>query len=366
MDEPSSSVELTEAEREALKSLRTAGGRKLWSQCEFTFAVLARLSDTGFVEYDRNAVPNKADVRLTEKGQKHAPEDKSTPWWKIVLFVLFGPTLLILPLEIIYFVGNVQGAGFLGALDLWRDWLYWPIILTGFAVGILLLVLVIAVIQDVWTNAKVNENWPRLSKIPKVVGTLIGVGAVGLFVCLILWTIYDSGKIKAREHHKPAEDPDKALAEGKDAITKQRAAVDSLSDSARDLLTGLDKTEVELARAKEQVTDTLTKLSTQQEAVKAANKELNGLLKKQQDLRFQQQQIDQVFSGRYIPTRDEVSRSSLVQTGIGFVFWLFGIITSLIAAWIWERWLKNRLRRGSHAPPPSFPPTDASSTPPSA
>jgi hypothetical protein len=340
--------DMTQPEQDALKELLVAGGTKGWVTCRFTFMTADALATAGLIEYERDKPLCEAAVKLTDAGRAAALREPSSPLWRTALICLFGPTLLVLPLEIIYFIGSVRSVGIYAALDQWETFLFWPGFLTGGLFGLLLVAFVGAWVKELLVEAKVKEKWPRLSKAPRVIGKMISVLVCSAFV----WMIYEMGWSDAREAHVPVENADKTLAEGKEAISKQHATINNLSDSAHDLLAGLDKTGAELARAKEQITGTLTQLSMQQQAVDEANRGLDDLLKKQQDLRFQQQEIDRVFHDRYIPTRGEISHGFYVQTGIGIIL---GVVTSLLATWIWER-LKFRLRR---APSLTSQPTSA-------
>jgi hypothetical protein len=274
----------------------------------------------------------------------------ATEWTvKNIVFALIGvglgPSVVVLPFEALYFAGSAFGVGFRVALtNNWRGWLEPPIYAS-------LIVWLVCAGGLVVVLAGKTMSVPTRAKVGKAIEKGLGVIVAAIMVGIILLTLIGSGWDNARKEYTPVENPDRTLAEGKAAIAKQGDAVAKLSDSARDLLTGLDKTENELANAKEEVTRTLTALSKQQAAVTDANKGLDELLKKQHELRLQQEEIDRFLNGRYVPTRAEMSRAAWVGYMVAFVL---GFFVNLLSAWAWERF--KRFRRPPAAPSPVTPP----------
>jgi uncharacterized membrane protein YgaE (UPF0421/DUF939 family) len=252
------------------------------------------------------------------------------------LLLSTAPFLICLGYDVLYFIGAAVRLGIrAGASSNWARFVSQMITAAWFSALMVAFTLVGALVRSV--GGKMAPTPKKV--IETIVGAIFAAAIGGLMLWVLLMVSVYEGYSTAEKDYASVNEPEKALAEGEKTLAKQRETLSQLTDSARDLLTGLDKTERELAEAKEQITDTLTKLSKQESSVNQAGNDFQELVKQQHDLQFQHTQIESALNGRHFLTREDAEKSTLKQYIVGGII---GVVGSLLAALIYDIFKRRR------------------------
>jgi hypothetical protein len=175
--------------------------------------------------------------------------------------------------------------------------------------------------------------------------TLTGGGVVILFMLFVAVSQIVRISYSAAQKRLPKLEGTAAtaVAQTASALNAQKQATTQLSDSARQLITGLDQTLSQIEDAKRQLTATLAAVDAQRDAIARTEAQLKQLDEQRTDLELTTAELRRYLGGKDPITKDDLDRSGWVGLAWGV---LLGFAGNIAATALYEK-IKQRVSKNS-------------------